>query len=88
MIEREEIKDWIINWFFFNKEITKEEFYRDSELNFFEKEYIDSMGIIDFVTDIESHFEIKFEPENFQDKKFATIDGLSEIIGNRIQNSI
>ena len=51
--------------------------------NIFEIGLIDSLGVILLIEDIETHFEIRFDEIDFQDRRFPTINGLSEIIKER-----
>lgn len=48
--------------------------------NFFEREAIDSFGVIELIEDAEQHFNVRFTERDFQDRRFSTICGLSEII--------
>ena len=48
--------------------------------NFFEREAIDSFGVIELIEDTEQHFNVRFTERDFQDRRFSTIEGLSEII--------
>lgn len=52
----------------------------DGETNYFEAGWIDSLGIIELVTDLEVHFGLRFEERHFQDRRFATINGLALIV--------
>lgn len=74
------IREWIINWFIENSDIEKQELEENISQNYMALKYIDSFGFINFVSDIEEHFDITFENEQFQDRQFSTIDGLSKII--------
>jgi len=48
--------------------------------NYFEKGWIDSLKFIDLITQIEEEFSIRFSNDEFQDRKFSTIEGLAKII--------
>ena len=48
--------------------------------NYFEVGLIDSFGIIELIEAIESEFNINFKEDNFQDRRFSTIQGLAKII--------
>ena len=50
------------------------------EVNYFEVGLINSLGIIELIESIESHFDIKFDAMHFQERRFSTIKGLAEII--------
>ena len=69
-------RDWLDAWF---TERNKTEVSEDLFEN------IDSFGVIEMILDIEKHFSIRFTELDFQDRKFSTIEGLSEIIrGKRV----
>jgi len=48
--------------------------------NFFTAGAIDSFGVIEFIEDIERQFDIRFTQLDFQDRRFSSIAGLTEII--------
>ena len=52
--------------------------------NLLEEGYIDSMGFIKLVTKIEDHFQIKFSNTDFLHADFATIEGMSIIIEEKL----
>jgi acyl carrier protein len=55
------------------------------DANYFEINAIDSFGVIEMIEAIEDHFKVKFRQHDFQDRRFATIAGLAEIIDDRLQ---
>lgn len=48
--------------------------------NFLEAKIIDSLRIVELVVDIETNFDISFTQDQFQDDRFATIQGLAAIV--------
>ena len=48
--------------------------------NVFEAGWIDSFGTILLVEALEEQFAIRFNQEAFQDRRFATIRGIAEIV--------
>jgi len=50
------------------------------DLNYFEAGIIDSLGVIELIEAIESHFQIQFNETHFQERRFSNIRGLAEII--------
>ena len=54
------------------------------EYNYIESGYIDSISIIQFIIQIESHFSINLFPEDTVSEKFKTIGGLIEIIQKKL----
>jgi acyl carrier protein len=58
--------------------------YLDPNDNYIQKGVIDSLGLIELIENIESHFGIRFEEKHLTDKKFVSIKGLSEIINDII----
>jgi len=81
-MQRDIIQNWLIDYFVRTNKIDKEEILGLIDEDYLELGYIDSMGLMVFVVEIESHFQIRFEAEHFQDKKFTNISGLSEMILN------
>ena len=75
----EEIVSHLQNWFIDTYRLTVDinDRYIDSGL-------IDSFDIINLVIFIESPYNIKFSSDNFQDSRFFTIDGLSELVLDKI----
>ena len=53
--------------------------------NYFDAGAIDSFGIIEMIEAVESHFKFAFHQHDFQDRRFATIAGLAEIVDERVQ---
>ena len=78
-----EIRGWIIEWFSANTDLPAENIENLGGANYFEQKWIDSFGFINFISDIESKFGISFSNEEFQNRTFATINGLSEIIRDK-----
>lgn len=74
------IKEYVISWFIENSICTEVEVSEHLESNYFEMGWIDSLQFIQFVTDLESKFSITFDNSEFQDRAFATISGLCDII--------
>lgn len=83
IIMKSKIEAWIVNWFQDKSPDTN----LDITDNYFEKNAIDSFGIMELITDIETHFEITFSQDDFQDPRFANIEGLSNILMEKIGNS-
>ena len=73
-----EVQNWLISWFKNNKGV--EERPDIHNCNYFESGFIDSFGVVELIMEIESKYTIRFSQNHFQDRRFATIDGLAEII--------
>lgn len=50
------------------------------KVDFFAAKLIDSLGVIEIITEIEEELEIRFTETDFQDRRFSTIGGLGEIV--------
>lgn len=62
---------------------------KDCDLNIFdyiESGYIDSMGLIKFIVDIEYKFDISISETDMEDSRFRTINGLVNIIDQKLSN--
>lgn len=55
------------------------------EVNYLESGLIDSLGIILLIEEIEKEFNVTFTEDYFQERRFVSIKGLSEII-KELQN--
>jgi acyl carrier protein len=75
-----DIKSWLINWFSDNTAIDQEEITNNCHENYFLLKWIDSLKFISLISAIEDTFGINFSNDEFQDRKFATINGLEEVI--------
>jgi acyl carrier protein len=78
------INDWIIEWVSTNSNVSKSKIVENTNANYFERQWLDSFTFINFITDIEKEFKISFSNEEFQNRDFATIDGLIKIIESKI----
>ena len=72
-----ECESWIEAWF---KRRAGNGALFQASTNYFEAGLIDSLGVMDLVLEAEAHFGIRFNERNFQDRRFATIGGLADII--------
>ncbi|WBA07884.1 hypothetical protein [Salinivibrio kushneri] len=70
------VRDKLILWF---QEQSGQSVF-DTQQNYFEQELIDSFDVIMLIEYCESEFSIVFSETQFEDRRFSTIDGLSEII--------
>lgn len=70
---------WLIEWFASRATLPPSADAR-LQTNYFESGWIDSLGIIGLIEEIESHFALRFEERHFQDRRFSTIGGLGAII--------
>lgn len=55
-----------------------------NNLNYVQEGYIDSFGIIQFVCDIEEHFDITFSDEEMMSDEFQVVGKLINLIGQKI----
>jgi acyl carrier protein len=78
-------KGWLLHWFEVNSDLSIEEIERNLQEDYLAKGWIDSFKFVTLVTEIEGEFKITFSTDEFQDRAFATLDGLSKIIEARIE---
>jgi D-alanine--poly(phosphoribitol) ligase subunit 2 len=71
---------WLVEWFSQRGNVPGDSLEEQCKLNFFEAGLIDSFGVIELIMAVEEQFGVKFDELHFQDRRFATIEGLSEII--------
>lgn len=78
-ITKEQISSWLLAWFQ-RKAAGRLIQPANCSESYFELGWIDSFGVIELIADIEKEFNIKFNAVHFQDRRFSTVAGLSEII--------
>ena len=75
-----DIENWLFDWFEKNTAAKKNEISKNLDENYFNNGWLDSLKFIELINDIEQEFQILFSNAEFQNRKFATISGLKEII--------
>ena len=80
-------KRWLLDWFEKRGSVPGNTIEEKFQVNYFKVGLIDSFGVIELIADIENNFKIHFNGNHFQDRRFATIVGLSIII-TEIKNPI
>ncbi len=78
-----DIRPWLSEWLS-NRNLNVDLAADD---NFFDKGALDSFGVIELIEDIEDKFDIIFDETDFQDRRFPTIGGLSELIAEKSQDA-
>jgi acyl carrier protein len=80
MVHENEITKWLIAWFSENTNAARHDIKNNLKENYFESEWIDSLLFINLISDLEKKFTISFSNDEFQNREFATIAGLSQIV--------
>jgi len=73
-------REWLIDWFDDNSAVSRDVVEEQTSTDYLESGWIDSMAFIKLISDIEEEYGIEFENDEFQDRSFATLDGLAEMI--------
>jgi len=81
-IKEEEIKKFVINYIEKKGKLPKNTDFET--FNYIETGYVDSIGIIKFIVEIEQKFNIQISEEDIMSEKFKTVNGLSDIIKRNI----
>ena len=79
-----DMKKWLVEWFTTKTNIDESEIVEKTSQDYFSQKWIDSLKFFGLITEVENEFGIMFSNDDFQDRKFANIDGLSEIIEEKI----
>lgn len=82
------IKEWVINWFLINSNATQNNIKNNLNENYLETGWIDSLQFVSFISDIENEFKIRFDNDEFQNKEFSNISGLSELIKEKMKINV
>ena len=75
-----DIENWLFDWFEKNTFAKKDEISKNLEKNYFDSGWLDSFKFIELINDVEQEFQILFSNDEFQNRKFSSINGLTEII--------
>jgi acyl carrier protein len=81
---REDIQSWLMDWFRTRDKVDGHGGPR-IDIDYFHAGWLTSMEVVEFITEIESHFDMQFSDQDMQDSRFVTIAGLSELIERRAQ---
>ncbi|MGE5473223.1 MAG: AAC(3) family N-acetyltransferase [Ignavibacteriales bacterium] len=82
-----DIRTWIIEWFKEQTGETDNEIRSRTNENYFENCWMDSFTFISFITKVEEKFNISFDNDEFQDRSFATIEGLIKNIESKLKQN-
>ena len=78
MNNKDEVVEWLVEWFAQHGRLKRR--IDSTTENYLEKGWLDSFGIVELLTDVESQFDVRFNEDFFSDPRFPTVDGLSELI--------
>jgi acyl carrier protein len=79
---KEQASEWLCDWFVSRRKF-KGDILQLPEMNYFDAGLLTSLEVIEFVSEIEDRFGVQFSEQDFQDPRFVTIAGLSELIADR-----
>lgn len=85
MKDKDELKKWIVTWFSAQTGRAPAEIQAHADENYFELGYLDSFGFIELVETLEETQQIVFRNDSFEDRSFATINGLANICAGAVQ---
>jgi acyl carrier protein len=76
---KEQVSEWLCEWF-----LSRGKFKGDAEklpaINYFDAGLLTSLEVIEFVSEVEDRFGVRFSELDFQDPRFVTVAGLAELI--------
>lgn len=74
------VEEWLFKWFNEKTGVSREELFIHQNESYFEMGYLDSFEFIELIGELEKEFNITFDNDQFEDRSFSTISGLSKII--------
>jgi acyl carrier protein len=80
---REQICEWLFQWFSDRRKSNERNREKLLNTNYLDAGFLTSLEVIEFVTEIEGRFSIHFSEADFQDPRFVTVSGLSDLILER-----
>jgi acyl carrier protein len=78
-----EEREWLIEWFDQQTAVSESVLRVNTDEDYLQEGWIDSMKFIGLISSVEDEFDIEFSNDEFQDRSFATIDGLAEMIATK-----
>ena len=78
---------WLKNWFEENsgQKMLEQGFL---EVDYFQQGYVDSIGFIELIDDIEENYKIEFSNKDFQQRSFSTIQGMVALIEGKREGAV
>ena len=78
-----EEQDWLIEWFDLQTVVNNDTLRNNTDVDYLREGWIDSMQFIGLISSIENEFDIEFSNDEFQNRSFATISGLAQMIADK-----
>jgi len=78
-MNKNQVEEKVLN-FFRQKGIRIEEYPDVETIRYLDQGWLDSFDLIDFITYLESEFEIEIPPEELQKDEFRTIGGVVDTV--------
>jgi acyl carrier protein len=78
-----EVQEWLTDWFVNRAKVGKQAREALLSVDYFEAGWLTSMGVVEFITEIERRFNMQFSDRDMQDARFVSIAGLTELILER-----
>lgn len=77
-VDSHQVLHWLVDWFE-KRSGTIGQIEQNHTVNYIEMGLIDSMGLMELIGGLEGAFGVRYTETHFQDPRFATIQGLSEL---------
>lgn len=78
-----QVQEWLTDWFLNRTKVGKQPREALLSVDYFEAGWLTSMEVVEFITEIEQHFDVQFSDRDMQDARFVSIAGLTELILER-----
>ncbi len=75
-----DVTKWIVAYLVKNCGANEVEVQANLDANYFTANLIDSFQFINMISEIEEDFDVEFDNDQFEDRSFSTVNGLSKII--------
>jgi acyl carrier protein len=71
---------WLQNWFRNQSAVVESDPTQLRAVDYFAAGYVDSLGIVTLIRDIENELGVTFTMEAYDDPGFSTVGGLADIV--------
>lgn len=76
------IKEFVLSYFVTKTNKNREDILCDT--SYFDENYIDSFGVFELISTLEDEYNFEFNDDDFQNREFVTISGISQIIEKKV----
>lgn len=75
-----DVREWLTEYFEAHGSLNGRDVRELLDENYVSSELLDSLGVVEMLTGIEEEFGVWLDPDEMQDPRFCSINGLAELV--------